>query len=108
MKVGGAGSQPTQNRTLGLADIGAFAGNQSPGGIRGLLSRPIAALDGVHRKVTDVQSRQRWKVGNADVNGERERMIADIRSIVARGAESVYGGQARKIVETCHSGDSDR
>ena len=79
MKIWSAGGQAAQDWSFGLADIGALARDHRATGIGSVLDFASIAGDRINRESAGVQSRHRGIVGNADVDRQRHRMIADVR-----------------------------
>jgi hypothetical protein len=88
--------QPAQDRTLGLADIGAVAADHRAadvGDLKGLAGqRPGGAQHREYWQPGDVEYRrgERAGIGNPDIQGRLDRMIAGIRRVVAGPAEPLH------------------
>ena len=94
MEVGRPGSEPTQDWSFDLADIGAIAGNHRAawvGDYENLTrKRPTGAPQGEDRQSGNVEGRRLIVPGvrNADVQWRFDRMVTNIGCVVARTAES--------------------
>src|SRR5262249_5234096 len=104
VKIGGARGQSTQDRSLDLAEVGALTGNQRTARVRhhkGLpRMRTILALQGENRQPGNIERRRTTSsgIGDADVQGRLDGVIAHIGSVVAGAAESRNGRQVERVI----------
>ena len=111
MEIRRPGGEPTQNRSLELADVCPLAGFHGSTGI-GRLDH-FAGCDALQRIERHIRGAARC-IGQADVQRRLDRMIAGVRRVVARRArprERIGHRDAiRKglVVQTGDAGDHDR
>src|SRR5271154_6209759 len=95
MEVRRARRKSSQNRPFEFSDVRTMAGDEGAAGVSGLDGGSVVAQDGEQRKIRRAPRR----VGDADIQRRRERMIADIRSAVASSAESRNGRMDLTILQ---------
>ena len=92
MEVGSARSESAQDRSLESTDVLAFAGNHGAARIRHFVDltseQTLRACQGEHGQPGDVEHRRFFlaRIGDSDVERCLDRMVADIRRIVAGDA----------------------
>src|SRR5260370_5251519 len=113
VKVRRTRRQPAQDGSLDLADVGALAGNQCTARIGHHKSLPrmwtLIALQGEDRQSRNIERRRTVGagIGDADVQGRLDGMIAHVGRVVAGAAEPRDARQVEDIIETSDPGDVD-
>src|SRR5262249_12897974 len=98
MEVGRPRGEPTEDGSFDLADVSTLAGNHRAAWIcdHECLSgkRAFGAFQREHRQSGDVKRRRLVGsgIGDADVQRRLDRMIADIRCVMAGATEPSYRG----------------
>jgi hypothetical protein len=107
--------QPAQNWSLHLADIGAFAGNQRSTRISdGVSVTGIRSRHTRQRKDRQIGDVQAWivivgaTIRDAYIYWQFDRMVADIRGVMAGATESVDCSETGLVVDTRDASDGDR
>src|SRR6185369_9295264 len=107
VKIRCAGGKPPQDGTFQFADIAALACHHGASNICDLQPRSISASDRVNGQAGSIEGRDCRIIGRANLNRQRQRMIAGIRRVMTSGARSLDGLQPRQIIQTRNTSDDD-
>ena len=113
MKIGGARGEATQDRSLESTDVLALAADHGASRVGYFIDlsgeRTVFELAGdcEDRQASNVED---WRsflagIGNADIKRCLDRMVADIRRVVAGAAEARDGFDVEVIVEAGNASD---
>ena len=113
MEVRRTRGESAQNRSFGFADVGTVSADQRTAGIRDVKSLPGKrtgdALQREDRQSGNIESwRVRIGVGYADVQRRLDRMISDVRRIMAGAASTGDELAVQHVVETGHVSNIDQ
>ena len=117
VEVGGASGKPAQDRSLEAADIFALAADHGAARVGDLIDLAfqrmavgdVGAGEREHRQFGNVERRRLIGagIGNADIDGQLDRVVADVGGVVAGAAEAADAVDAELVVEAGHACDVD-